>query len=58
MKEKNEIAKLKDIIEYIDDVVDSQSFAKAHPLEHKDLKQALVLLKSVRRRVKSKEKAD
>lgn len=58
MKDKHEIARLKEIIELIDEVVDSEKFTKAHPLEHKDLKQALMLLKSVRRRVKSKEKPE
>lgn len=58
MKDKHEIARLKEIIEAVDELVDTEKFTKAHPLEHKDLKQALMLLKSVRRRLKSKEKSE
>ena len=56
MKEKSDTPKLKALIEDLEKIVDSDKFRKTFEMEHKDLEDALTLLKSVRRRIKAKNK--
>lgn len=56
MREKSDTPKLKSLIDDLEKIVESEKLRKNFEMEHKDLEEALTLLKSVRRRIKAKTK--
>ena len=55
---KESISILKKAVEQLEALADKSKLKNQHPLEHKDLEEALTLLKSVKRRLKAKERDD
>lgn len=55
MKDKPDTPKLKKIVEDLEALIESEKFHGLE-IELKDLNEALTLIKSVRRRIKAKEK--
>lgn len=57
MKDKVNLGDLKKLTEELEKFCEDENFKTNHPIELKDLEQAITLLKSVRRRIKAKSKA-
>ncbi len=57
MKDKLNLGDLKKLTEELEKFCESEEIKVDHPVELKDLQQALTLLKSVRRRIKAKSKS-
>jgi hypothetical protein len=57
MNDKLNLGDLKKLTEELEKFCESEEIKVDHPVELKDLQQALTLLKSVRRRIKAKPKS-